>query len=766
EDGNIQSILEWHKIPYTGCGVLPSSIGVNKTAQKKLMEAAGFPTAKSLVLSKTDLLKNPTQKFAELKEYLGFPFVVKSPNQGSSLGVTILNEDSADSFEKAVLKSLFIEKLHSSDWKTMDKGQKEAFAGNLGDIRTGIGFPVLVEQRLCYHPVQLIEMLDATFELKNELIIQAILGESEVLFEEFVEGREFSCIVLENLDGEPVSLPPTEIIKSQKLFDYRSKYLPGLSRKITPINANEQDLIKISEEAERLFNLLQCQVYARIDGFLTSKGEVFLNDPNTTSGMMPSSFFFHQAAEIGLNPSEFLTYIVYVSLIERKKLGKLQFESEANLNRLELLLNQKETGSNQKEKVAVILGGYSSERHISVESGRNIYEKLSSSAKYQPIPIFLTGDSQSFQLYEIPVNVLLKDNADDIAIKVKSTEKRHSFLQQISDKCTAITQKFSVQKSFESKEWSFEKLASETKLAFIALHGRPGEDGALQKELEKWGIHYNGSGPESSSQTIDKYLTNEMLMKHEVLVAKHFLVEKSDYLTDVVKLLNLIEQQFSYPLIAKPSDDGCSSAVKKIRNRSQLEAFCNTIFRDNEEFGTHEAEILSLKSGEEFPNKDRFVVEELISRNGAKHFLEITGGMLTKRMPDGSIEFEVFEPSETLASGEVLSLEEKFLAGEGQNITPARFSKIPEEQKRISDLVKSELKKTAMAMNVEGYCRIDAFVRIFDDGKVETVVIEINSLPGMTPATCIYHQCALNGYKPYDFIDAILEFGKTKAVTA
>jgi D-alanine-D-alanine ligase len=60
---------------------------------------------------------------------------------------------------------------------------------------------------------------------------------------------------------------------------------------------------------------------------------------------------------------------------------------------------------------------------------------------------------------------------------------------------------------------------------------------------------------------------------------------------------------------------------------------------------------------------------------------------------------------------------------------------------------------------VEGYCRIDAFVRIDKKNKPEVVFIEVNSLPGMTPATAIFHQCALNDYKPYEFIDAILEFG-------
>jgi D-alanine-D-alanine ligase len=154
------------------------------------------------------------------------------------------------------------------------------------------------------------------------------------------------------------------------------------------------------------------------------------------------------------------------------------------------------------------------------------------------------------------------------------------------------------------------------------------------------------------------------------------------------------------------------------------------------------------------------LIEELIEKRNAVHFLEVTGGMLTKYLPNGEIFYEVFEPSETLASGEILTLEEKFLAGEGQNITPARFSKNLEIQKNISSQVKETLKKVAQTLQVEGYCRIDAFVRIFDDNSCETIIIEINSLPGMTPATCIFHQCAINGYKPYDFIDKILTYGK------
>ena len=120
--------------------------------------------------------------------------------------------------------------------------------------------------------------------------------------------------------------------------------------------------------------------------------------------------------------------------------------------------------------------------------------------------------------------------------------------------------------------------------------------------------------------------------------------------------------------------------------------------------------------------------------------------MLTSYNDKNEIEYEIFEASETLAEGEVLSLEEKFLAGQGQNITPARYDVNTAEAQKISNLVRSQLLKAARILNIEGYARIDAFVRIFSPAHVEVIFIEVNSLPGMTPATCIFHQTAINGY--------------------
>jgi D-alanine-D-alanine ligase len=309
---------------------------------------------------------------------------------------------------------------------------------------------------------------------------------------------------------------------------------------------------------------------------------------------------------------------------------------------------------------------------------------------------------------------------------------------------------------------SFEDLKTNCDAVFIALHGRPGEDGHIQQKLEALSIPYNGSNAASASITINKYDTLQKLKKAGFTVTDQLLVDAEEFLKDETLLLDRIELELKYPLIAKPVDDGCSSAVKKIKNRKQLQAFLKTIFRESDNIPADLAEILQLKDKEEFPVKKTALLETLIEKGDAIHFLEITGGLLTKYNKNGTLSYEVFEPSETLAGGEVLSLEEKFLAGEGQNITPARFAVNGISQDQISAQVRSDLEKAAKVLGVSGYARIDAFVRIFADGRAETIVIEVNSLPGMTPATCIFHQCALNGYSPADFIDSILEFGAAR----
>ncbi len=756
EDGNIQGLLEWYNIPYSGSGILPSSIGIDKLIQKQILKTAGFDLPNHESIIRSDWLKDSAKICNHISNHFQFPIVIKSPHQGSSIGITIVR--TPDDLRGAIDKSFFIQKIDTEDWSRLDDVEKRNFLIQFTDIREGLGFPVLINNESCYHPEELWSILDNS-DVK-ELTLIAPNGEEEVLIESFIEGTEFSCIVITSPEGKPLALPPTEIRKKSNLFDYRAKYLPGISRKVTPIDLPVDVVEDIRKKCELLYQSIHSQVYARIDGFYTKDNRIILNDPNTTSGMLPSSFFFHQAAEIGLNPSQFLTYIIEESIKARCSSGKQTQKLRGIIEKLNESLVLKAKSESRKINVGVVMGGFSTERHISIESGRNIYEKLASSSKYHPIPIFLTGDEENHQLFQLPINIMLKDNADDIREKVLEKKPKHEILLRIADEAHGITSKFAFSEAMDVEQLSYADLKGKIDFAFVALHGRPGEDGAIQKHLEAQGIPYNGSGIESSATTIDKFKTNKILREKGFLVAEHCMVFKSEYGTDPIREIEKLEDEFGYPFIAKPSDDGCSSAVKMIRNRAEIQAFSDMMFRDHPAFPEKPKETLRLKDNEEFPMKDYFLVEELIKKSGKEHFLEITGGVVTKKV-SGKIVYEAFEPSETLASGEVLSLEEKFLAGEGQNITPARFDQDTSRSQEVSNEVKKVLEKVAEALGVEGYCRIDAFVRVYPD-KVETYIIEINSLPGMTPATAIFHQAALAGLKPYEFIDQIITYGSNK----
>lgn len=767
EDGQIQEQLQNLPLPYTGSGIKASQIGMDKALQKDLMAAHGFEAPKIEVHNRAEWLGgNVGEVYEATIANIGFPMVIRPANQGSSIGVSIIEESGGlESFELAMNRAFFTEVIPALEWNDRDEYERIEYIRLLTDIRDGIGFPMMVsfqeKQQAIYHPEELFNYLNtnaATAGKGASFFLEGTLSEEKVIIESFIRGKEFSCIVIRTEDGKAIALPPTEIRKGKEVFDYRSKYMPGMSRKVTPIDLPDESILQIRKECERLFEELEFQAYARIDGFYTPEGKIFLNDPNTTSGMLPSSFFFHQAAEIGLNPSQFLTYIIRISIQERITEPGAPESYQQLLKTLDSNIETQKNETSDKIKVGVILGGYSFERHISVESGRNVFEKLASSTHYEPIPVFLGSDTAQMRLYQLPINLLLKDNADDINDKIQHFRK-HAVVEEIKAQCIEITAKYaSDDVIFEPRELSFNELGKLVNVAFIALHGRPGEDGQIQQELERVAIPYNGSLPSSSAITINKYQTLQTLKKNGFTVTNQLLMEKAAFEADTDAFYLKIENHLDYPFVGKPVDDGCSSAVKILRNRKELEAFSRLLFRPEQEEGKEARRTLRLAIKEEFPRKQEVLFEQLINAKGASHFLEITGGLLTHYELSGNLKYEIFEPSEALASGEVLSLEEKFLAGEGQNITPARFNPDPAHYERIAAQVKADLEKAARILNVQGYARIDAFVRIFEDDSIQTIIIEVNSLPGMTPATCIFHQAAINEYKPYEFIDQILKF--------
>lgn len=99
EDGTLQGLFKMNNLPFVGCGVLSSSIGMDKVYMKKILSEAGIPNAKYVVLN-----KNSFTDYKNISDCLGIPFFIKPANAGSSVGVHKIKNET--DFKKSLTDAL------------------------------------------------------------------------------------------------------------------------------------------------------------------------------------------------------------------------------------------------------------------------------------------------------------------------------------------------------------------------------------------------------------------------------------------------------------------------------------------------------------------------------------------------------------------------------------------------------------------------------------------------------------------------------------
>lgn len=503
------------------------------------------------------------------------------------------------------------------------------------------------------------------------------------IIEEYIDGMEFSCILLRDYQNNSwLPLPPTEIVPEKEIgfFDYEQKYMPGRSHKYTPARCTPFVIEQIQKTCILVSDILEIRTISRVDGFVKKDGSIVIVDPNTLSGMGPASFLFREAAELNMSHSTVINHLIETEL----------YQYGIDINTLPNNTATIITNSREKMNVIVLLGGDSNEREISLESGRNVVYKLSPH-RYTVIPVFVT---ESMELFIINQSLLVRNSTHEIASLLNHAQKIG---------------------------WS--DLPTLADFVFIALHGGKGENGAVQGALEMLKMPYNGSGIIASALAMDKHKTTTLLSSYNIPVPHNMLVSRD---TDTHTIIRTIEDKIGYPCIIKPHDDGCSVLVSRARNRAELEHALASIFDTGKQYA---------------------LIEEFIRGT------ELTIGVLGNDKP------YALPPSQAVAADGILSLVEKFLPGAGQNITPALLP---------ADALKVAQETVVAAYTLagcSGYARIDCFYQDATQsptGSPRTVVLEINSLPALTPATCLFHQAAEIGLKPMDLIDTIITLGLEK----
>lgn len=328
-----------------------------------------------------------------------------------------------------------------------------------------------------------------------------------------------------------------------------------------------------------------------------------------------------------------------------------------------------------KLKIALLLGGTSPERKVSKSSGLSIYKALTTLG-YETIlvdPAY--GENQP------------KDAEAFFAEKDFAEISNDNYVKALN------------MKLFDSID-----------LAFIALHGKWGEDGTLQSLLELKGIKYTGSKVLSSAITMDKTMSKILFQHYGIRTPKWLTVSCKDY--DLSSLIDEIKTKVKFPCVIKPNDQGSTVGLTICENESKV----------------GEAIKIALQFS------DKALIEEYIKGR------ELTVGIL---------EDVTFPVLEIKPKHGIYDYQCKYTPGMSEYEVPAKISE------ELSDKLKKISLAAFKALCCEGYARADF---ILDENGVD-YCLEVNTLPGMTSTSLVPKVAKAAGISFEELIDRIIKTG-------
>ena len=238
ENGTIQAYLDLHHIAYTGSGSKASKIAMDKNISKLIAHSVNIPTPKWVVIKRNSHTGFKLQNLKMPK--FTYPYVVKPSNEGSTFGLSIVQDETK--LSKAI-----------------------SLAAEYSD---------------------------------------------EILIEEYIPGRELTVGILGNRP-----LPIIEIKPYHDIFDFECKYTKGMSEYIIPAELSDSLVRKVSEEAIKIYNIIGCRHYARVDFRLNEKDEYYFLEINTLPGLTSTSLFPKAAKAAGLEFPDLIDTIIKIATL-------------------------------------------------------------------------------------------------------------------------------------------------------------------------------------------------------------------------------------------------------------------------------------------------------------------------------------------------------------------------------------------------------------------------------------------------------------------
>ncbi len=333
-------------------------------------------------------------------------------------------------------------------------------------------------------------------------------------------------------------------------------------------------------------------------------------------------------------------------------------------------------------RVLVFMGGFSTEHDVSVVSGIGVVRGMDPS-KYNIHPVLIEKDG-TWIWSSREISPYQKENFSEMYFRSLEGPSAHR------KKAPALSE------------------LPDVDIAFLALHGKWGEDGHVQALLEHWKIPYTGCGLLASALAMDKIKSKQIYTSASILTPAYKVLSRDSFNGEA---LSCVANELNFPLVIKDPLGGSSIGVGIAKNMDEALAICEDLFCSSESL----------------------LFEQFISGR------EASCGFMEGEEP--------FPPTEMqMTTREYFDFEAKY-NGECREVTPAPF------EQDLTKKIQSVVENAHKALGCSVYSRTD--VRIDDKGNVWA--IETNTLPGMTPTSLLPQQAECNGVSYTMLIDKIIE---------
>ena len=346
-----------------------------------------------------------------------------------------------------------------------------------------------------------------------------------------------------------------------------------------------------------------------------------------------------------------------------------------------------------RRRVAVLMGGRSSEHEISLASAQSVLEGLDPE-RYEVVAIAIGRDGRW---------------------SLGPGTKRHE-LRTVAD-----TETHRPQPPVPATSGEVTSTLADVEVVLPILHGPFGEDGRLQGVLEMAGVPYVGADHAASALCMDKDLFKAVMRDQGIPVTRNITLragnapgQAGDAQPEGGGDGAGPENPFGYPVFVKPARLGSSVGISKAHDEEELRAAVELAFRHDE----------------------KVLVEEFVPG------IEVEVGVLGNRNPVASLVGEI-----AVTHNEWYDYEAKYDEGEMDLIVPAGIT--DEQTRRVQELAVQAF----VATECEGMARVDCFVR--EDGTV--LVNELNTIPGFTATSVYAKLFEASGVPYPELLERLIE---------